>query len=308
MHKVSFQIVLITFIVTLLTSCGANPPTSGSSAASAAQVPTDTAPKASSSAAPPEKIKFRLGVFPTPAGEIAAFVRDNLAAEEGLDLEVIELTDGVQLNLGLRDGQFDANLFQHLPYLEDFAQKNDLTFSAITPVFYVRQGIYSKKVKALADVPANGLVTIPADPTNGARALKLLETHGLIKLKPDLQGLARVEDIVENPKNLQIIELETVQIPRSLDDTTIAVINGNVALNAGLKPSNDALVLEDPSVGIAQRLPVVLVTLEGGENAPGIANLVRAFHRPEVKQFIDETYDGAILYVTETGEITPPAQ
>ncbi|NTU79511.1 MAG: metal ABC transporter substrate-binding protein [Chloroflexales bacterium] len=312
MHRLSVHLGLITLAALLLASCGASQsasqaPTAAAPAPSAAsEAPTaaaeapTTAPQAGATQAPAasgEKIKVRLGVFPTPAGEIAAFVRDNLAAQEGLELELLELTDGVQLNRGVVDQQLDANLFQHKPYLDDFLTKNNLQLSVVAPVFYIRLGIYSKNVASVAEVPDGGKVTIPVDPSNGSRALRLLEANGLITIKPEVTGLVKVTDIAENPKHLEIIELEGAQIPRSLEDTSIAVINGNIALNAGLNPNKDALVLEAPEVGLKGGLAVIIVTAPGHEQDPGIVRLVKAFHRPEVKQFIEQKYNGVVYFV-----------
>ena len=153
-------------------------------------------------------------------------------------------------------------------------------------------GIYSKKIKSLADVPANAVVAIPNDPTNSGRALRLLAANGLIKLKDSAGIGATVQDISDNPKQLQIKELEAAQLPRSLDDTTLSVINGNYAIGIGLTPSKDALVLEK-----AENNPYanVLTVLKGHENDAGIQKLVKLLNSPEVKKFIEDKYQGSVL-------------
>ncbi len=262
------------------------PAASPTGAASAAA----TAP--STAAANPALIKLKVGASPVPHAEILQFVKDNLAAKAGLDLEIVQFTDYVQPNLALQDGQIDANYFQHVPYMEDFAKQHNLDLVAVAKVHIEPLGIYSKKIKSLSEIPDKAVVAIPNDATNSGRALHLLEANGLLKLKDSASISATVQDIAENPKNLQIKELEAAQLPRSLDDTTISVINGNYALDAGFTPSKDALALES---GVNNPYANVLTVLKGHESDPGIVKLAALLNSPEVKQFIQDKYQGSVI-------------
>lgn len=185
-------------------------------------------------------LKVKVGASPVPHAEILAYGRDNLAAAVGLEIEIVEFTDYVQPNLALNDGQLDANFFQHLPYLEDFNAERGTDLVSVAGIHIEPLGIYSKTITDLDEVPDGAVVTIPNDATNGGRALNLLAANGLITLKPDAGFTATVADIVDNPKNLKITELEAAQLVRALDDAALAVINGNYALEGGLVPSKDA--------------------------------------------------------------------
>ncbi|HEX2914823.1 MAG TPA: MetQ/NlpA family ABC transporter substrate-binding protein [Chloroflexia bacterium] len=247
----------------------------------------DSQPAASDTNAP-----LKIGATAVPHGEILNYIKTNLAEKEGLNLQVVEFTDYVQPNMALKDGQIDANFFQHVPYMEDFGKKNNIDMTAVAKVFIEPLGIYSHKIKSLADVQQNAVVAIPNDATNGGRALQLLQANGLLKLKASAGTNATVNDITDNPKKLQIKELEAAQLPRSLDDTTISVINGNYALSAGLTPSKDALALEK---GQDNPYANVLTVLKGHENDPRVQKLAKLLNSPEVKQFIEQKYKGSVI-------------
>ena len=237
-------------------------------------------------------LKVKVGASPVPHAEILAYIRDNLAAAAGLEIEIVEFTDYVQPNLALNDGQLDANFFQHLPYLENFNANRGTDLVSIANVHIEPLGIYSKTITDLSQVPDGAVVTIPNDDTNGGRALNLLAANGFITLKPDAGFSATVADIADNPKNLKISELEAAQLVRALDDAVLAVINGNYALEGGLIPSKDALALEssenNPYVNI-------LAVKRGSENDEAILALVKLLTSAEVKAFIEEKYAGSVL-------------
>lgn len=237
-------------------------------------------------------LKVKIGASPVPHAEILAFIRDNLAAAAGLEIEIVEFTDYVQPNLALNDGQLDANFFQHLPYLENFNEKQGTDLVSVANVHIEPLGIYSETITDLALVPDGAVVLIPNDSTNGGRALNLLAANGLITLKSDIGFTATVLDIVENPKNLKITELEAAQLVRALADASLAVINGNYALEGGLVPAEDALALE-----AAENNPFVniLAVKKGNEQSPAILALVKLITSPEVKAFIQEKYSGSVL-------------
>jgi len=237
-------------------------------------------------------LKVKVGASPVPHAEILAYIRDNLAAAAGLEIEIVEFTDYVQPNLALNDGQLDANFFQHLPYLENFNANRGTDLVSIANVHIEPLGIYSKTITDLSQVPDGAVVIIPNDDTNGGRALNLLAANGFITLKPDADFSATVADIADNPKNLKISELEAAQLVRALDDAALAVINGNYALEGGLIPSKDALALEssenNPYVNI-------LAVKRGSENDEAILALVKLLTSAEVKAFIEEKYAGSVL-------------
>jgi D-methionine transport system substrate-binding protein len=304
-------VISATLLALLLSACGAaqtpavtTAPTQAPAAAAdaattaPAEVPaaTDTVAAATeaitSTTAVTEVIKLKVGVSPVPHGEILKFVKDNLAAQAGLDIEIVEFSDYVQPNLALKDGQLAANYFQHVPYMEDFGKEHNIDLVAVAKVHIEPLGIYSKKVKSLADVPDNAVVAIPNDATNSGRALRLLAANGLITLKDSAGIGATIQDISANPKQLQIKELEAAQLPRSLDDTTLSVINGNYAIGIGLNPSKDALVLEK---GEDNPYANILTVLKGHENDAGIQTLAKLLTSPEVKKFIEEKYQGSVL-------------
>lgn len=237
-------------------------------------------------------LTVKVGASPVPHAEILAYIRDNLAAAAGLEIEIVEFTDYVQPNLALDDGQLDANFFQHLPYLEDFNAERGTDLVSVAEIHIEPLGIYSKTITNLSEVPDEAVVTIPNDATNGGRALNLLAANGLIKLKDDVGFTATVADIVENPKNLKITELEAAQLVRALDDAALAVINGNYALEGGLVPSQDALALES---GENNPYVNILAVKRGNENNEAILKLVELLTSPEVKAFIEEKYSGSVL-------------
>lgn len=234
----------------------------------------------------------RVGASPLPHAEILTYVRDNLAAQAGLQIEIVEFTDYVQPNLALRDGQIDANFFQHGPYMEDFGQEHSIQLAAAASVHVEPLGAYSRRHSELTALPDGATVAIPNDATNGGRALQLLAANGLITLREGAGTAATVADITANPKNLAISELEAAQLPRALDDVDLAVINGNYALEVGLTPATDALALE---AGENNPYANVLTVLAGEESNPNIQKLSELLTSPEVKQFIEQRYEGAVI-------------
>ncbi|HJA71272.1 MAG TPA: MetQ/NlpA family ABC transporter substrate-binding protein [Candidatus Lachnoclostridium stercoravium] len=234
-----------------------------------------------------------VGASPAPHAEILEAARSVLN-EKGYDLDIVEYTDYVQPNLALDAGDLDANYFQHLPYLEQFCQERGTKLVSAAAIHYEPFGIYAGNAESLDAVPDGGRVAVPNDATNEARALLLLEANGLITLDEEAGINATKNDIVENPKNLEIFELEAAQIPRSLTDVDIAVINGNYAIDAGLSIA-DALAVEDSeSIGATTYANVVAVQ-EGHESDPGITALVEALQSDEVKQYMEDTYQGAVV-------------
>lgn len=236
----------------------------------------------------PNKKVIKVGASPDPHAKILEVVKPILK-KQGYDLKIVEFTDYVQPNTALEDGELDANYFQHVPYLNDFNKKKGTHLTYTVKVHLEPMGLYSKKVKSISDIKNNATIAIPNDATNEARALKLLEKAGLIKLKN--VDLATKLDITENKKNLKFQELEAAQLPRTLQDVDAAVINTNYAIPAGFNPLKDALILESKDSPYAN----ILAVKKGNEKMPYIKALSNALNSPEVKKYIEDTYKGSII-------------
>ncbi|MEV0255999.1 MetQ/NlpA family ABC transporter substrate-binding protein [Streptomyces sp. NPDC050732] len=235
-----------------------------------------------------------VGATPTPAGEVLAYIQQNLAKKEGLDLRITEFTDYVTPNTALQEGSLDANLYQHTPYLEDFNKSKNADLVPVTEVYLPPMGVYAKETKDLTRLPEGATVGVPNDTTNEGRALQLLASKGLIGLKKGVGGTATPEDITSNPKKLTVKPLEPAQLPRSLDDLDAAVINNNYALDAKLSPKKDAILLESPKSNPYNN---VLAVKKGDEDDPRVRKLAKLLTSPEVKRFIEDKYRGSVLPV-----------
>ena len=246
---------------------------------------------ASSSSAGSSKAEvLKVAANPVPHAEILNQIKP-LLAKEGVDLQIIEFTDYIQPNMALSSHEVDANFFANVPYQNNFNRDHGTNFVSFAPVHIEPLAIYSQKIKDLKDLPNGAKVAIPSDPTNSARALLLMQSAGLVTLK-DPTGLTNTPfDVTSNPKNIQITELEAAQIPRSIQDLDAAVINANYALPAGLNPTKDGLFVEKADSPYANLLSVKHVD----EYKPAIQKLAKALQSPEVKNFIEEHYKGAII-------------
>ncbi|HHV62535.1 MAG TPA: MetQ/NlpA family ABC transporter substrate-binding protein [Firmicutes bacterium] len=233
---------------------------------------------------------LKVGASPTPHAQILELIKPILA-KEGITLQIIEFQDYVQPNLALAEGELDANYFQHIPYLEQFCRDHNLDLTYIAKVHIEPMGIYSRKIKSLKQLRNRAVVAIPNDPTNGGRALLLLQRAGLIELREGA-GLSATElDIAKNPKGLQIRPLEAAQLPRALADVDIAVINTNYALPAKLVPTRDALFMEDSESPYVN----VLAVRTRDKNNPALQKLARALTSNTVKDYILKNYKGDIV-------------
>lgn len=235
-----------------------------------------------------------VGATPTPQAEILQVARE-LLEQQGYTLKIIEFTDYVQPNLALAEGALDANYYQHEPYLENFNQEHDGDLQSAGAVHYELFGLYPGKADSLDALPSGATITIPNDATNETRALLLLQEQGLIRLAEhvDVTVKATVLDIVENPRKLEIIEMESVQLARSLQDAHMSVINGNYALQAGLSASRDAIAIESEETAgvyaniVAARQP----------QQEKIQALMEALRSDAVRTFIADTYEGTVVPV-----------
>ena len=237
-----------------------------------------------------------VGATPTPHAEILNAAKDALEAE-GYTLKVVEFTDYVQPNTALVDGDVDANYFQHQPYLDSFNKDNGTHLVSIAKIHYEPFGIYAGKTASIEELADGASVAIPNDGSNETRALLLLQDAGLIKLKDGIDPTSDATklDITENPKNLDIQEIAAEQLPRSLADVDLAVINGNYALQADLNAAEDSLITENPDY--AKVYVNVVACRSGEENSDKIQALKKAMQSDDVKKYVDETYKGAVVTV-----------
>ena len=231
-----------------------------------------------------------VGASPVPHADILNLIAPQLQ-KEGITLKVIEFSDYIQPNLSLNDKELDANFFQHKPYLDSFSKDRGLKLTSLVAVHLEPMGVYSHKVKNVADVAEGSEVAIPNDPTNGGRALKVLETAGLIKVRPEAGVTATINDVVDNPKKIKFREIEAAQLPRALDDVALAVINSNYALGAGLNPVKDALAIESKDSPYAN----IVAIRTGDDSRAEIQKLKAALTSAEVKKFIETEYKGAVV-------------
>ncbi|GIP32231.1 MetQ/NlpA family ABC transporter substrate-binding protein [Paenibacillus sp. J2TS4] len=255
--------------------------------------PTPSTSPSSSPAADNEgakEVTLKIGASSVPHAELLNLVKDQLK-EEGVTLEIKEFTDYVQPNIQVDEKQLDANFFQHLAYMEQFNKDKGTKLVSAGSIHVEPFGSYSNKIKSIDELADGATVAIPSDPSNGGRALALLEKNGLIELKEGVGIAGTVKDIVANKKDLQFRELEAAMLPRVLDEVDLALINTNYALQADLVPTKDALFMEDKD----SPFPNIIAAREDNKDSEAIQKLVKALQTPEVKAFIEEKYEGAII-------------
>jgi len=233
---------------------------------------------------------IKIGVTPGEHAQIMEKVKD-VAAAMGLNLEVIEFSDYVVPNQALADGDLDANSFQHQPYLDNQIADRGYDLVSVGKTITTPMGVYSNRVKSLDELADGATVAIPNDPTNGGRALLVLQKEGVIKVNPEAGLKAGPADVTENPKNLQFVELDAAQLPRSLDDVDAAVINTNYALEAGLRPTVDAIAIEGAESPYAN----LIVVRSEDKDADWVKTLVEAYHDDSIKVFINDEFQGAVI-------------
>ena len=236
---------------------------------------------------------IKVGATPAPHAEILEIAKD-LMAKDGYTLEIVEYNDYIQPNNSVEDGSLLANYFQHITYMNDFNQSGGTHLVNAAGIHYEPFGLYAGKTASLSELADGAQIAVPNDATNEARALLLLEQEGLIKLNDGVGLNATKSDIAENPHNYEIVELEASQLPARLQDVDAAVINGNYAIDAGLKVS-DALAVEAADGAAAEAYVNVVAVKQGSENNEAIKALVKALQSDEVRTFIESTYDGAVV-------------
>ena len=237
----------------------------------------------------------------TPHAEILAEAA-KILEEQGWELEVVEFQDYVQPNLVVDSGEFDANYFQHIPYLESFNEEQGTDLVNAGGIHYEPFGIYPGTKSDLDELEDGDVIAVPNDTTNEARALLLLQDNGVITLKEGADLTATVNDIAENPKNIKIQELEAAQVSRVVDEVAFVVLNGNYALEAGFSVANDSVAYESSDSEAAKTYVNVIAVKAGNEEREDIKALVAALKSDEIKTFINDTYDGAVIPFEEAGE------
>lgn len=241
-----------------------------------------------------ENKTIKVAASATPHAEILEYAKTALK-EKGYDLEVTIFDDYVKPNEVVESGEFDANYFQHEPYLNSFNEEKGTHLVIAGKIHYEPFGIYPGTKKSLDDIADGDTIAVPNDTTNEARALLLLQDNGIIKLKDGAGINATVNDIEENPHNIEIVELEAAQVARVVDETSFVVLNGNYALQAGFSVSKDALAYETSDSEAAKTYVNVIAVKEGSENNEAIKALVDVLKSDDVKKYINDTYDGAVL-------------
>ncbi len=233
---------------------------------------------------------LRVGVTAGPSAQILEYVVP-IAKELGLNVKIYEFQDYIQPNAALDAGDIDANIYCTKPFLDHENETRGYSLRIAAPAFTLPMAVYSKKIKSLKDLPQDATVGIPNDPAMGGRGLLLLAAGGLIKLREGSGLLPSKFDIVENPKNLKVVELEAAQLPLSLNDLTIACVNGNYAAVAGLNPSRDGLLVE----GANGPYVCNIVVTEKNLNEPWVKTFAKAYQDPRVKEWILKKFEGSVI-------------
>ncbi len=241
--------------------------------------------------------KIKIGVTPGAHEEVMEEVV-KVAATKGLDIEIVSFSDYVIPNQALDDGDLQANSFQHKPYLDNQIKDRGYDLSVVGYNILTPMGIYSDKIKDLSELKDGAEVGIPNDPTNGGRALLVLQSEGLIKVDPAVGLVVSPLDVIENPKNIKFVELDAAQLPRSLADLDASAINTNYALEAGLNPIKDSIAIEGNDSPYAN----VIVTRTQDKDAPWVKMLVESYHDDAIREFIETKYEGSVLPVFKISE------
>ena len=237
-----------------------------------------------------KKEKLKVAATAIPAGEVLEVVKEDLL-KEGVDMEIIIFNDYIQPNKVLQSKEVDVNLFQHVPYMENFAKKHGFEMVSVGKIYLPTLALYSKKIKNISELKNGDTILLPNDPTNLARSLILLDKSGIIKLSDNKKMDSTLKDIVENPKNIKFNELSAEQLAPRLPEVAASIVNSSFALDAGLSYKEDGILAEGKDSPYAN----ALVTLKGNENDERIQKLVKALQSEKIKKFIEEKYNGSIV-------------
>ena len=238
---------------------------------------------------------IKIAASPVPHAEILAKAAEILK-DYGYTLDIVEFEDYVQPNLVVESGEFDANYMQHVPYLNSFNEEQGTHIVDAGDIHYEPFGIYPGTKKSLDEIADGDRIAVPNDTTNEARALLLLQDNGIIKLKDGADLTATVNDIAENPKNIEFVELEAAQVARVVNEVEYVVLNGNYALEAGYSVGKDSIAYESSDSVAAKTYVNIIGVLEGNENSDKIKALVTVLRSDDIKQFITDKYDGAVIF------------
>ena len=285
LRKIITAVLALTLTFSL-TACGG---------AAKKEIKTDAATQTSEAPAenPAANTVIKVGANITPHSEILEQAKPILE-QKGITLEIVKLEDSITPNTGVIEGSLDANYFQHVPYLEQFYKENGSDLVSIGAIHYEPFGVYAGKTTDLSALPDGALIAVPNNVTNEARALLLLAQEGIIKLKDDAGINATVEDIVENPKNVEFKELAPEQLVAALPDVDVAVINGNYAIEGGLHVSQ-ALAVEANDGLAAITYGNIIATSKDKENDEALKVLVEVLQSADISKYINDTYDGAVV-------------
>jgi D-methionine transport system substrate-binding protein len=292
MKKILAVLLVLTLIGATLVGCGTKTDEGDKKGEVGATATPENAEVSATTT--PQLEKIVVGASTTPHAEILEQTRP-LLEKAGYELEIVEYVDYVQPNLALDSGDLDANYFQHQPYLDQFNQENGTDLVSAGIIHYEPIGIYPGKTATIDALADGAQIAVPNDATNEARALLLLEAQGLITLTEGVGLNATKNDIAENPKKLDIVEIEAAQLARSLQDVDLAVINGNYAIEAGLNVASDAIAFEEKDSAAAETYGNIIAVKAGDEGRKDIKALVEALKSEEVKKFINEKYEGAVV-------------
>jgi D-methionine transport system substrate-binding protein len=294
--KLLIPILVLVMVAGAFAGCGGSSDDSSSATSSTASSTSsaDTSAAADTGSEAAEPVTITVGASPAPHAEILDQIVDDLAAQ-GITLVIQEFEDYVLPNTAVDSGEIDANYFQHQPYLTEFNEKNGTNVVGLGAIHYEPFGLYPAKTKTLEELADGAQIAIPNDSVNEARALLLLQDNGLLTLPEGADLTVTKTDIVENPKKLDIVEIEAAQIPNALPDVDLAVINGNYAIEAGLNVATDALASEAVDSLAATTFANLLAVKAGDESRPELLALLAALQSDKVKAFIEERYEGAVV-------------
>ncbi len=290
--KILSGILLGALTLSIFTGCGSTD--SSSDATTDASESSETSDTAADSTQAGSKGTITVAASATPHAEILEAAKPILA-EQGWDLEVTTYDDYVLPNEVVESGEFDANYFQHVPYLDSFNEERGTHLVEVGKIHYEPFGIYPGTKASLDDIAEGDVIAVPNDTTNEARALLLLQDNGIITLKDGAGLTATVNDIAENPYNVQIQELAAEQVARVKDEVAFIVLNGNYALEAGFSVAQDSIAYETSDSEAAKTYVNVVVVKEGNEDNEGVKALVDVLKSDEIKEYINSTYDGAVI-------------
>ena len=276
MKKLLLLLVSLTLFTVILAGCGSN----NENAENNTNTEEDTEALSEES--------LKIGVVSGPDEQNFEVVKE-LAAEDGLELELVSFSDYIMPNTALAEGEVDLNSYQHEPFLNEYNEDHNTDLVPVFKTYLSAIGVYSNEIEDIEDTPEGATVGIPNDPSNGSRALVLFEEAGLIKIDEDARDSATPSDIVENERNLEFTELEAAQLPTMLDEVDLAVINGNFAVLNGLDPSEDTIYLESSDSPYVN----VVVAREENKDDPVIDQIKEYYQSDEVKEFMLDEYDGA---------------